>query len=101
MLMMQPAFKEGRRLGSLFTNQSYAHGRELMAIQNAANWHIPGIEDRWPEHSHRNNEDKKHGGKKSKRRGGRRDRHSNSKHRAEDRQVIAETIDEMPGEMDF
>lgn len=98
MLMMQPPFKEGRRLGSLFSNQSYPHGRELMAVQNAVNWHIPGIEDRWPEHTHRH-EDKKHGGKKGRRHRGHRDKH-HERHRSE-KHSASEKNEDMTEEMEF
>ena len=93
MLMMQPAFKEGRKLGSLFTSQSYAHGRELMVIQNEVNWHIDGIEDRWPEQSH-HHEEKKHGGKKDRRKRGRRDRYS-GKHRNGNNKPAPDFVDDL------
>ncbi|OGV39486.1 MAG: hypothetical protein A2020_03070 [Lentisphaerae bacterium GWF2_45_14] len=78
MLLMQPAFKEGRKIGSLFSHQSYPHGRELMIIQNETNWQIPDILQQWPEQNVRH-ERKKHGGdrKKHGRRDRRRDRHRN------------------------
>ena len=97
MLMMQPAFKEGRRIGSLFTNQSYSHGRELMIIQNEINWKIEGIEERWPQQNI-DHEGKKRGGNKNRRKYGRRDRR-HDKHR--EHKSAPDFIDDLTEGMDI
>ncbi len=51
MMMMQPIFKNGDKSSNILSNRSYAHGRELMIIQNETKWKVPGLIEQWPNSS--------------------------------------------------